>query len=96
MKSEKLNGSQLIELWAAKTGQPLSQVRSQYDTLLAVIYEHLKKGRKIALPGLGLLSVKKLRSRIGVNPRNPSQKITIPETSHLKLAQSETAKKHIG
>lgn len=48
------------------------------ETLIGTITTELKKGRTVTITGFGTFRVSKRNARMGVNPRNPSQKISIP------------------
>ncbi len=48
------------------------------DSVLAMITKSLKKGETVTITGFGTFRVSKRAARKGVNPRNPSQTISIP------------------
>ena len=48
------------------------------ETLIATITSELKKGRNVTITGFGTFRVSHRAARMGVNPRNPTQRISIP------------------
>jgi nucleoid DNA-binding protein len=55
----------------------------------------LRGGDKVNISGFGQFSVSHRKPRIGVNPRNPSQKITIPELNTPKFKAGEAFKEAV-
>jgi nucleoid DNA-binding protein len=49
----------------------------------------------VNISGFGQFSASHRHARIGVNPRNPSQKITIPELNTPKFRSGEAFKKAV-
>jgi len=87
-----MNKLQLTEQLAAKLGITHSEAERMLNTLINLIYEQLRSGDKVNISGFGQFSVSHRASRIGVNPRNPSQKITIPELNTPKFKAGEAFK----
>ena len=90
-----MNKLQLTELLAAKLSMTHSEAERMLNTLTNLIYETLRGGDKVNISGFGQFSVSHRASRIGVNPRNPSQKITIPELNTPKFKAGEAFKEAI-
>ncbi|MEK7618263.1 MAG: HU family DNA-binding protein [Patescibacteria group bacterium] len=90
-----MNKSDLIEQLAARLGITVSETEKYLNTLVAMIYEKLREGEKVNISGFGQFSVSHRAPRIGVNPRNPSQKITIPELNTPKFKAGEAFKEAI-
>ena len=87
-----MNKLQLTEQLAAKLGITHSEAERMLNTLINLVYETLRTGDKVNISGFGQFSVSHRASRIGVNPRNPSQKITIPELNTPKFKAGEAFK----
>ena len=87
-----MNKLQLTEQLAAKLGITHSEAERMVNTLITLIYDILRSGDKVNISGFGQFSVSHRASRIGVNPRNPSQKITIPELNTPKFKAGEAFK----
>jgi DNA-binding protein HU-beta len=90
-----MNKLQLTEQLAAKLGITHSEAERFVNTLIQMIYEQLRGGDKVNISGFGQFSVSHRASRIGVNPRNPSQKITIPELNTPKFKAGEAFKEAV-
>jgi DNA-binding protein HU-beta len=87
-----MNKLQMTEQLAAKLGITHSEAERMVNTLITLIYDILRTGDKVNISGFGQFSVSHRASRIGVNPRNPSQKITIPELNTPKFKAGEAFK----
>src|SRR6185295_19930535 len=87
-----MNKLQLTEQLAAKLGITHSEAERFVNTLIQMVYEQLRGGEKVNISGFGQFSVSHRAPRIGVNPRNPSQKITIPELNTPKFKAGEAFK----
>jgi nucleoid DNA-binding protein len=68
----------LINLIAQSAGITKRAAADALGTLIGTITSELKKGRNVTITGFGTFRVSHRASRMGVNPRNPSQKISIP------------------
>lgn len=90
-----MNKLQLTEQLAAKLGITHSEAERMLNTLISLVYEVLRGGDKVNISGFGQFSVSHRASRIGVNPRNPSQKITIPELNTPKFKAGEAFKEAV-
>ena len=90
-----MNKLQLTELLAAKLGITHTEAERFLNTFISMVYEQLRAGDKVNISGFGQFSVSHRASRIGVNPRNPSQRITIPELNTPKFKAGEAFKEAI-
>ena len=48
------------------------------QTIVEEITNALKRGEEVSITGFGTFTVSQRKARIGVNPQNPSVKISIP------------------
>ena len=87
-----MNKSDLIEQLAAKLSVTGSESERMLNSLISLVYETLRSGDKVNISGFGQFSVSHRHARIGVNPRNPSQKIEIPELNTPKFKAGEAFK----
>ncbi|MGH7249530.1 MAG: HU family DNA-binding protein [Minisyncoccia bacterium] len=87
-----MNKLQFTEQLAAKLSLTHTDAENFLNTAIGMIYTELKKGEKVNISGFGQFSVSHRNSRIGVNPRQPSQKITIPELNTPKFKAGEAFK----
>ena len=90
-----MNKLQLTEQLAAKLGITHSEAERFLNTMIAMVYDVLRGGDKVNISGFGQFSVSHRAPRIGVNPRNPTQKITIPELNTPKFKAGEAFKEAI-
>lgn len=89
---KKMNKSDLIEKLAAKMSTTVSESERMLNTLINTIYDELQQGGKVNISGFGQFSVSHRAPRLGVNPRNPTEKITIPELNTPKFKAGEAFK----
>ena len=87
-----MNKSDLIEQLAAKLSVTYTDAERMLNTFINLVYETLRTGGKVNISGFGQFSVSHRHPRIGVNPRNPSQKIQIPELNTPKFRAGEAFK----
>ncbi len=83
---------ELIEHLAARLSITNSESERFVNTFINMIYETLRGGDTVNISGFGQFSVSHRDSRMGVHPRNPSQKITIPELNTPKFKAGEAFK----
>ena len=69
------------------------QGRQMLEDLIGLITEHLKKGERVKIAGLGILVVRNRAARMGRNPMTgepiqikASKKVTFRPTKALKMA----------
>lgn len=83
-----MNKAQLIDKINREVeGSTKKQVEKMIDTLTNTVIEELKNDREVTIAGFGTFLSRIRYARGGVNPQNPSQKITIPE---VKVAKFKT------
>ncbi len=63
--------------------------------LIKLIYEVTASGDTVKLSGFGTFSVSHREARLGVNPRMPSQKMTIPKLNTPKFKAGEAFKEAV-
>ena len=68
----------LINIAAQSAGITKKAATEALEAVLDAVTKSLAKGHSVTLTGFGTFRVSKRASRMGVNPRNPSQKIKIP------------------
>lgn len=87
-----MNKLELTEQFAAKLGITRTEAERILNAFINLVYETLRSGGKVNISGFGQFSVSHRAPRIGVNPRNPSEKITIPELNTPKFKAGEAFK----
>lgn len=87
-----MNKLELTEILAARLSITHSEAERMLNTFITIVYEQLRCGEKVNISGFGQFSVSHRASRIGVNPRQPQQKIQIPELNTPKFKAGEAFK----
>lgn len=87
-----MNKLELTEILAARLSTTHSEAERMLNSLINIIYEQLRSGEKVNISGFGQFSVSHRAPRIGVNPRQPQQKIQIPELNTPKFKAGEAFK----
>lgn len=87
--------SELIEQLAVRQGITASEAERMLNNLIALIYDELRQDNKVTISGFGQFSVSHRAARIGVNPRNPSVKITIPQLNTPKFRAGQAFKEAV-
>lgn len=68
----------LVAAAAMKAGVTKKAAADVLEGMINLITSELKKGSTVTVTGFGTFRVSKRAARMGVNPRNPSEKIKIP------------------
>lgn len=77
---------EFVEMIAAKADLSRRDAAKVVDAFLETVTEALKRGEDVTFTGFGKFSVQRRAARQGVNPRNPSQKVTIPAATVPKFS----------
>jgi DNA-binding protein HU-beta len=77
---------------ANRSGLSSRDAARAVDTMLDVITDSLRRGEEVAFTGFGKFSTSHRAARMGVNPRNPSQKVSIPAATVPKFSAGSTLK----
>ncbi len=64
-----MNKQELVSLLADKHGMTKSAMTEVVESLVDTVVEHVAKGEKVALAGLGTFEVKQTAARTGRNPQ---------------------------
>jgi DNA-binding protein HU-beta len=87
-----MNKKELVDAIAAKINGNRKSVSDTLDAMESIIMDEMKAGREVSLTGFGIFHVAVRKARAGVNPRNPSEKIQIPEVKVPKFRPGKTLK----
>ncbi|HNV97007.1 MAG TPA: HU family DNA-binding protein [bacterium] len=90
-----MNKQKLIHTIANKSSISKKQAENILDIFIDTIIENLKNGEKVSLTGFGQFEVIKTKSRSGVDPRNLSKIINIPEMLTPKFRAGKRFKDEI-
>jgi DNA-binding protein HU-beta len=75
---------ELVDSIAAHAGLTKKDADKALKSVLGAVYETLRKGNKVVLPGFGTFQVAVRKKRSGINPQT-QKKIIIPETKVPKF-----------
>lgn len=87
-----MNKAALIERLASESGVSRKEAERMLESLVAIIIAELKENREVTITGFGTFLSRTRHSRGGVNPQNPSERITIPEVRVAKFKTGKTLK----
>jgi DNA-binding protein HU-beta len=86
---------EFIERVASKTGLSKRDAGQAVDAFLDTVTESLARGDEITFVGFGKFSTSHRAARMGVNPRNPSNKVHIPAATVPKFRAGSALKKAV-
>jgi DNA-binding protein HU-beta len=81
-----------VDRIASKTGLSRKDASKAVDAFLETITDTLKQGQDVTFTGFGKFSTQRRAARQGVNPRDPSQKVTIPAATVPKFSAGSSLK----
>lgn len=87
-----MNKAELIDSISEKVGLSKKETEEVIDTMTDTIIAKLKAGDEVTLTGFGAFSARTRKGRIGVNPRNPQEKIEIPSVVVPKFKAGKNLK----
>ena len=83
---------EFVDQVAAKSGLSKRDAGKAVEAFLDSITESLRRGDEVSFTGFGKFSTQQRAARQGVNPRNPSQKVTIPAARVPKFSAGSALK----
>ena len=90
-----MNKASLIEALAERTGTGRNDAEKMVNTLFEIITDTIKKSDEVTITGFGSFSAHDRKGRVGVNPRNLSEKISIPTVRVPKFKAGIALKKAV-
>ncbi len=88
----KMNKAELIEIISQKVGISKKEAEEAIDCLTSTITDKIKAGEEVTITGFGAFSARTRKGRLGVNPRNPVEKIEIPSVTVPKFKAGKNLK----
>ncbi len=82
----------IINAIADAAGITKRSAASALDALVTLVTKELKKGNSVTITGFGTFKVSNRAARTGVNPRNPTQRISIPAMKVPSFKAGKTLK----
>jgi DNA-binding protein HU-beta len=86
---------EFVDRVASKGNISRREAADAVDAVLESITDVLKGGGEINFTGFGKFSTQHRKERQGVNPRNPSEKVTIPAATVPKFSAGSTLKQAV-
>ncbi len=86
---------EFVDAVASRSGLSRRDAAKAVDAVLDSITDALKRGDQVSFTGFGKFSTQRRAERQGVNPRNPSQKVTIPAATVPKFSAGSTLKSSV-
>ena len=83
---------EFVDQVATKSQLTRRDAQKAVDAFLDVVTETLKGGGDVNFTGFGKFSAQHRKERQGVNPRNPSEKVTIPAANVPKFSAGSSLK----
>ena len=87
--------NEFVDQVASNSGLGKGEASKAVDAVLDTIQETLARGGEINFTGFGKFSTQHRKERQGVNPRNPSEKVTIPAATVPKFSAGSTLKQAV-
>lgn len=87
-----MNKIELAEKIAEKIGVTKKQAEDMLEAFEDVVTTTMKTGGEVTLTGFGTFMANRREARMGVNPRNPSEKIQIPAVTVPKFKAGKSLK----
>jgi len=83
---------EFVDKVATKAGLSRRDAAEAVDAVLDSITDTLRSGGEVNFTGFGKFSTQFRKERQGVNPRNPSEKVTIPAATVPKFSAGSSLK----
>ena len=84
-----------IDRVASKSDLSKRDASKAVDAFLDTVSESLRRGDSITFTGFGKFSTAYRAARMGVNPRNPGEKVQIPASTVPKFSAGSTLKQAV-
>ena len=86
---------EFVDTVANRSGLSRRDAAKAVDAVLDSITDALRRRQDVAFTGFGKFTTQRRAERQGVNPRNPSQKVTIPAATVPKFSAGSTLKQAV-
>lgn len=86
---------EFVDRVAERSGLTKADAGRAVDAFLATVTDALKRGDSVNFTGFGKFSTQKRAARMGVNPRNPGQKVHIPAATVPKFTAGTSLKQAV-
>ena len=86
---------EFVDAVAQKSGLNRREAGQAVEAVLETITEALRQRDSVAFTGFGKFATSERKARMGVNPRNPSQKVHIPAATVPKFTAGSSLKQTV-
>lgn len=86
---------EFVDQVAGRSGLTRRDAAKAVDAFLDSVTDALRRGQDVAFTGFGKFSTQHRAARQGVNPRNPSEKVTIPAARVPKFSAGSSLKQAV-
>jgi DNA-binding protein HU-beta len=86
---------EFVDAVAQKSGLNRREAGQAVEAVLETITEALRQRDSVAFTGFGKFATSERKARMGVNPRNPSQKVHIPAATVPKFTAGSALKQTV-
>ena len=86
---------EFVDRVADKANMTRKEAAEAVDAVLASVTDVLSQGGEINFTGFGKFSTQYRKERQGVNPRNPTEKVTIPAATVPKFSAGSSLKQAV-
>ena len=86
---------EFVDAVAQKSGLNRREAGQAVDAVLETITEALRRRDSVAFTVFGKFATSERKARMGVNPRNPSQKVHIPAATVPKFTAGSSLKQTV-
>ena len=86
---------EFVDRLASKADLSRRDAAKAVDAFLDTVTETLRGGQDVTFTGVGKFSTQRRAARQGVNPRNPSEKVTIPEATVPRFSPGSSLKQAV-
>ncbi|MEK7632399.1 MAG: HU family DNA-binding protein [Patescibacteria group bacterium] len=87
-----MNKAELALRLSEKLGVPKKSAEDIVEAFEAIVTAALMNGDEVTIAGFGTFSARTRSARMGVNPRNPSEKIQVPAVRVPKFKAGKALK----
>jgi DNA-binding protein HU-beta len=87
-----LTKQEFVDALASKASLSNRDAARAVDAFLETVTETLRRREEVAFTGFGKFTTQHRAERQGVNPRNPSEKVTIPAATVPKFSAGSQLK----
>ena len=86
---------EFVDAVAQKSGLSRREAGQAVDAVLETITDALKRRDSVSFTGFGKFATSDRKARMGVNPRNPGQKVHIPAATVPKFTSGSALKQAV-